>query len=131
MNFLALFAGVLVLLAAGVHAVIGGREVGLLKPALSGDDKPAEVWVQTLAGWHWVSVGQILAAVTFLVAGGTAWLPDEQLILRGLAIYFGSTGVVWLMTVLIAGRGMKGLWYRLGQWMYCLFIALLAFFAAG
>ncbi|MEM8487012.1 MAG: hypothetical protein AAF564_15780 [Bacteroidota bacterium] len=129
MNYFALFAGVLVLLAAGVHAIIGGREVGLLKP--EGTGKSAEVWVQTLAGWHWVSVGQTLAAVTFLVVGVTEWIPDEQLILGGLAIYFGSTGVVWLMTVLVAGRGVEGRWYRLGQWMYCLFIALLAFFAAG
>ncbi len=129
MNYIALLAGLLVLLAASVHAVVGGREVGLLKP--EGKGKPLEVWVQTLAGWHWVSVDQILAAVALLVIGGTDWFGNEQVILRLMAVYFGAVGLAWLITVLVVGRQIKGYWFRLGQWMYCFLIAGLTFLAAG
>ena len=128
MNYLALLAGILVLLAASVHAVVGGREFGMLKP--EGQGKPLEVWVQTLAGWHWVSVDQVLAAVALLVMGGTDWLGNESVILRVLAVYFGFAGLTWLITVVWAGRQMSGYWYRLGQWIYCFLIAGLALLAA-
>ena len=129
MNYLALFTGILVLLAAGVHAVVGGREFGLIKPAEKG--KPREVWVQSLAGWHWVSLDQLLAGSAFIVVGTTAWISDESVVLYGLSIYFAACGVVWLGAVLLAGQQVAGRLYRLGQWMYCLLVALLSFVAAG
>lgn len=129
MNYVALFAGVLVLLAAGVHAVVGGRELGLIKPTERG--KVLEGWVQSLAGWHWVSLDQLMAGCALVVIGATAWIPDESVVLYGLSIYFAACGVVWLVVVLLAGQQVAGRFYRLGQWMYCLLIAVLSFVAAA
>ena len=129
MNFVATILGVLVLIATGVHAVVGAREFRYLNPVDKG--KPKEVWIQTLCGWHWVSVDQCIAGSVLLVIGLSEAIGSEKLILWIISAYFAICGLTWLMTVSIIGRGLDRSLLILGQWIYCFIVSGLAFWAGS
>ncbi|MEL6615761.1 MAG: hypothetical protein AAFQ43_08490 [Bacteroidota bacterium] len=126
MNVLALIACVLVLLAFGIHTVVGAREFRLFAPE-AGDARRA--WVQALAGWHWVSVSLLASGVLFGVVGASDALPDERSVLGGLALYFGACGLAWLATVAVSGARVPRRYLVLGQWAFCVVVAALAVLA--
>lgn len=128
LNILAIIAGILVLTASGVHAIMGAKEFSKIKPDETG--KSLEVWVQTLSGWHWVTVDQLLAGGFLLVIGLTDWIKFESTVLMFIGSYFVLTGFAWLLTVLASGRAIDQAPLKLGQWIYCFFIAGLAFWAS-
>lgn len=128
MNILAAVAGVLTLLAFGIHAVVGGREFSHINPQ-AGSGKAQEVWAQAVGGWHWVSVDLLLAALVLLTVGFTEAIADEPLVLLIVSGYFVLCSLVWLATVWIAGAGVERRLLKLSQWLFCLLIAALAFFA--
>ena len=127
MNLWAVVAGVLALVAFGVHAVVGGREFRLFEPA----PRPTRTaWVQALAGWHWVAVTLLAAAVLFLLIGVSEVVPAEAAVLRALGGYFALCGAAWGVTVALVGGGIPRRFLVLGQWLFCFLIAALAFLAA-
>lgn len=128
MNILAAIAGVLALVAFGIHAVVGGREFRHIEPP-PGAGKGREVWVQSLSGWHWVSVDLLLAGLVLLLVGFSNVIPSEDLALLVVSGYFLLVAVSWLVTVLIAGGGVERRLLSLPQWLFCLLIAGLAFWA--
>lgn len=124
MNWLSLISGILVAIAAGVHAVLGTREFRRLQPAA--DEMLArQSWVQSLAGWQWVSMDLFVASALLLLVGLTDLVEDESLVLAGCSIYFAIAGTVWLLTVWSAGRGIRNRFLVLGQWMFCWFVSAL------
>ena len=128
MNGFALAAGLLTLAAFGAHAFVGAREFRLFAPRIDAG-KPRTVWVQGLAGWHWVSVDLLASAVLLLLIALTAWLPDESTVLLVLSGYFALTGLAWLSTLILAGRGVPNRYLALGQWLFCFVVAGLAWLA--
>lgn len=120
MNILATIAGVLVLIAAGVHAIVGGKEFSFIKPV--GTGKPRAVWSQALCGWHWVSIDQLFVSALLFIIGLTEAIQDEAFILLIIGGYFALIGVTWLVTALISGRELERAWLQLGQWIYCFLI---------
>ncbi|MEM6645143.1 MAG: hypothetical protein AAF730_02715 [Bacteroidota bacterium] len=128
MNGFALAAGLSTLIAFGAHAVVGAQEFRSFRPASSAE-KPRIAWVQGLAGWHWVSVDLLAAAVLLLVIGLTDRLPDEGTILMVLSGYFALTGLAWLATLIVSGRSVPNRYLRLGQWLFCFTVAALAWLA--
>lgn len=127
MNLLATIAGVSTLVGASIHAVVGGREFSLIKPQDA--EKPREIWLQTLCGWHWVSVDLLLAATVLLLIGLTDLIPAESVVFSVTGSYFGLCGVVWLSTAIISGRDVDRVLLKLSQWIFCFLIASLAFWA--
>lgn len=114
-------------MASGIHGIIGAKEFSQIKPDVAG--KPLEVWVQTLSGWHWVTVDQLLAGGLLLVIGFTDLLEAEGTLLMLISLYFALTGLSWLITILVSGRKLNRALLKLGQWIYCFIIAGLAFWA--
>jgi len=121
MNILAIIAGILLIIAAGVHAFIGASEFRLIKPTDFG--KTREVWVQALSGWHWVSIDLFLSALVLLVVGVSDVIDAEETVLLLIGIYFGLCGIAWLVTVLVSGKGVARSLLKLPQWLFCFFIA--------
>ncbi|MEM1094274.1 MAG: hypothetical protein AAGJ10_06690 [Bacteroidota bacterium] len=128
MNGYALAAGVLTLVAFAAHAIVGAQEFRLFRP-VSSAEKPRTSWVQGLAGWHWVSVDLLGAAVVLLLIGLTDWLPDEGTVLMVVSGYFALTGSAWLATLVVSGGDVPNRYLRLGQWLFCFTVAALAWIA--
>lgn len=128
MNWLALIAGILTGLAFLVHAIVGGKELEHVAPA-SGSEKAAEVRLQVINAWHWVSADLLLAGLGFVLIAATDLFTDESVALLGLSIYFLVVGIVWLGTTMITSRARPRTIARLGQWLLCFLIAALAWFA--
>ncbi|MEM1055760.1 MAG: hypothetical protein AAGI52_09540 [Bacteroidota bacterium] len=129
MNLFSTLAGVLTLLAFGIHTVAGAREFRLFAPSREARG-PRRAWVQALAGWHWVSVSLLASAGLFLAIGLTDRVPGEPTVLLGLAGYFAACGLAWLATVAISGGEVRRRYLVLGQWVFCFLVAGLAFAAA-
>jgi hypothetical protein len=129
MNWPALVAGVLALLAFLAHAIAGGAELRHVAPA-DASAKAAEVRLQIINGWHWVSLDLLLAAVSFTLIGvADNIIPHERVFLGGLVIYFAATGTVWLITTAITSRLRVKTMLRLAQWLLCYVLAALAWAA--
>ena len=129
MNVLAATAGVLTLLAFGAHAIVGAREFRQFAPPPDAD-APRTAWVQALSGWHWVSVTLLAAGVLFIAIAFSDVVPSEAAVLRVLSAYFALCGMAWFATVLVVSRGGGRRFLVLGQWLFCLVVAALAYFAA-
>ncbi len=129
MNLAAAIAGALTLVAFGLHAVVGAREFRQFAPDPDAG-QPRTAWVQALSGWHWVSVSLLAAAALFFLIGFSDVIPAESAVLIGLSVYFGLCGFAWLVTVATAGRGVARRFLVLGQWLFCLLVAGLAYLAA-
>ncbi len=127
MNVLAAVAGALTLVAVGIHAFVGGRKFGLIRP--ENPEKPLEVWLQALCGWHWVSVDLLLASATLLTIGLTDLIPAERVVLSVIGAYFGLCGIVWFVTVVISGRDVDRSLLKMAQWIFCFLISALAFWS--
>ncbi len=127
MNWLAILAGALTLVAFLAHAVGGGLELRHIAPADS-SAKASEVRLQTINGWHWVSADLLLAAIAF-GAVGVLRPASESLVLLGLSGYFLIVGVVWLVTTAVTTRGRPAMLLRLGQWILCFLLSALAWLA--
>lgn len=122
-----LVAASLSLLAFFAHAWIGDKEFCELKPNQSSKKKLTETWIQTRAGWHWVSVDLLLcSAVLFAIALTDLLLAEKQLLLL-LSIYFLATGIAWLITVVISKRKDIHL-ITFSQWVFCLLQSGLCFY---
>ena len=128
MNVLAIVTSVIVISGFFVHSVIGGRELREIAPE-NGAGEARVVWVQAMSGWHWVSLDLLLAGSVLLVIGLTDLIPHEETVLLLISVYFTLNALGWLMAVTIAGRGVPRRFVKLGQWMFCLLVALLAFSA--
>ncbi|MEM9998253.1 MAG: hypothetical protein AAF809_11180 [Bacteroidota bacterium] len=128
MNLLAALAGALTLLAFGVHAVVGAHEFRQFAPTVA-SGSPRTGWLQALAGWHWVSVDLLAGAVLFLVIAFTDTVLHEATALLLLAGYFALVGTAWLVTLAVAGQGVRRRYLVLGQWLFCWVVAALAFVA--
>lgn len=126
MNLLALLAGGLTLAAFGVHAGVGAREFRLFAPPADGEP-PRTAWVQALSGWHWVSMDLLISGIVFVTIGLADLIPEEPTVLLVLAVYFGLASVAWLGTVAVAGGGVPKRFVALGQWIFCVLVAALAF----
>ena len=124
MNVLAAIAGILTLVAVGIHATVGAKEFRYIKPT---SGKALEVWVQALSGWHWVSVDLLLVALVLLTVGFSDVMADEDLALLLVSGYLVLCSVAWLVTVAIVGKGVERRFLKLSQWAFCLLIAALAF----
>lgn len=55
MNILLMLAAIFPLIAFFTHAFIGDKELCQIRPK-ENVGKPSDSWIQTRAGWHWVSV---------------------------------------------------------------------------
>lgn len=129
MNWLSLIAGVLTLLAFLAHAIMGGREFAHIAP-VDASEKAAEVRLQVINGWHWVSTDLLLAGLGFILIAATDLIPNERAILLGLSGYFLIIAVVWLATTMITSRVRPLVIVRLGQWILSLVLSALSYSAA-
>jgi len=64
-----------------------------------------------------------------LTVGLTDWLLQEGTVLMVLSGYFALTGLAWLATLVVSGRGVPNRYLRLGQWLFCFTVAALAWVA--
>jgi hypothetical protein len=126
-NWLALIAGVLSMLAFLAHSIGGAMELRYVAP-IDASPKAEEVRFQLINAWHWVSVDLLLATIAFLLVAATE-LPDERSVLALLSLYFALLGVVWLATTSFTSRLRPKVMLRLGQWLLCFALSALAWFA--
>ncbi len=118
MNIPILIAGALSLLAFLVHAILGDKEYGVLKPIEGAPSKTKETWIQVRSGWHWVSVDLLLSSIILLLIATTEIIKARAEISFLLSIYFFICGLVWLGTVLLSKNNNKQI-LALGQWIFC------------
>jgi len=118
-------AGVLMVLAVGVHVFVGTRETLALRPtenrptadvAVSTPSTRGELtrhWAQTMCVFQLVSVDLLLVTIAALLLAFTDVLPAKRDIGLFIAAYLGAWGVVWLGQ-LTAGPALAG-WARIGS----------------
>ena len=128
MNVLALIAGVLALFACLIHAAVGGRELNHIAAAAP-TAKAAEVRLQVINAWHWVSADLLLSGIAFVLIAVTDLIRDERTVLGVLSVYFLVAGCVWLVTTAITSRARPMMMLRLGQWILCFLLSALAYTA--
>ncbi len=121
MNIPFLAAGVLTLFAFVAHAVIGDKEYRVLKPEEVDPSKSKETWIQTRAGWHWVSTDLLLSGILLILLASTDRIEAEAEIALLLSIYFFACGIVWLLIVSVSKTEIKQLCV-LGQWLFCVLV---------
>lgn len=114
-------------MAFAVHSIIGGKEFRYIKPTSGG--KAQEVWVQSLSGWHWVSMDLLLAAIVLITIGASDLISSESTVLFLVSGYFFLCGLAWLGTIFVAGKKVENRYVKLTQWLLCFLIAGLAFLA--
>lgn len=124
MNILILIASILTLLAFLVHAFIGDKELGLVKPNFDSDAnyKKTEKWVMARCGWHWVSFDLLFATIGLGLINFTEYFSNEQLLLQILSAYFLGYAILWLLTITISKQFPKN-YLKLGQWGLLLIIS--------
>jgi hypothetical protein len=122
MNILVLLASILTFVAFLVHAIQGSRELPELDPQSESPDQKSDSWVQSVAGWHWVSVDLLLSAFLMGLIALTDLIPFEQGLSLILAIYFAVNGVAWLLIVLLNKKSNAQV-LKLGQWIFCFLVA--------
>ncbi|MFK7847070.1 MAG: hypothetical protein AB8G77_17340 [Rhodothermales bacterium] len=121
MNILLLIAGILTLFAFTAHAFIGDKEYRVLKPGQTALPKNKETWIQTRAGWHWVSTDLLLSGILLLLMATTDMIEAKAEIALLISIYFFACGIVWLFTVVLSKTEAKQI-YVLGQWVFCFLV---------
>lgn len=130
MNIPILLAALLSLIAFAAHAFIGDRELTLLRPGRESDNKKRETWIQSRAGWHWVSVDLLLSSLLLLLIAATNFIQAKTEILAILAIYFLLCGLAWLGTVWFSRNDNRQL-IILGQWIFCWIMVALIVWGRG
>lgn len=129
MDWLPLIAGGLAIFAFMAHAFIGDKEFLSLRPEDSSEEKLKDTWVQTRAGWHWVSVDLLFSGLLLMVIGLSDFISAEKTILAILAIYYFCCGFIWLVTVAFSKTSPRQM-LVLGQWMFCFLMAGLIYLAS-
>lgn len=118
MNIVIILAGFLSLIAFIIHATIGDKEFCQLSPRKDSHEKLKNVWFQTRAGWHWVSVDLLFCGLLLLTIACTDFIQAKKEILVLLSIYYAGTGLVWFIMVFLSKASGKQ-FFVLGQWIFC------------
>ena len=127
MNILLLISGILVLMAALIHAIVDDKECRRLEPSADSSGKGAECWMQLRSGWHWVSVDLLLSGLVLLLIATSDVIEAKKEIAVLLCIYFFVCGIAWVGTVSISMKNSKQV-LSLGQWLFCFVVSGLIYF---
>ncbi len=130
MNTPVLIAGVLTVLAALAHTIVGAREFRWIR-GVDNSHRAREVRLQVLCGWHMVSVDLSLAGAVLVLIGATEIIPHESFVLWAFCAWFGLWGLSWLLTVAISGRSTQHALWKVPQWLYVFLISGLCFLGAN
>lgn len=116
--------GVVSLALAVVHVIGGGKECA--RPLLDADlDRIAKLTLY--ACWHYVSLHLLLGGVA-LVWIGVAPTPVGLAIAAVISATWLAFAAVFL--VIVPQAGVRGAWFRLGQWMAFLPMGVAGLFTA-
>ncbi len=127
MDPLLFIAAILGLIAFFAHAFVGDKEFRLLRPNNDSNEKTQETWIQTRAGWHWVSIDLLLSSLLLFLFSTTSLLSNIRTeLLSLLSLYFLICSIVWLAIVLLSKNKPKQI-LVLGQWIFCFIMSTLIY----
>ena len=131
MNIFILIANVLTLLAFLIHALMGDKELKLIRPHFETVDYlKTEKWTMARCGWHWVSFDLLFASIGLALINFTNYFDNEKTLLQILTIYFLGYAIVWALTIAVSKQFPKN-YLKLGQWILLMTISGLIYFGTN
>ena len=83
MNIFILIANILTLLAFLIHALMGDKELKLIRPHFETVDYlKTEKWTMARCGWHWVSFDLLFASIGLALINFTNYFDNEKTLLQ-------------------------------------------------
>lgn len=118
MSWTILIANVLVFVAFIAHTIWGDKDLRLLEPSDENENrsKLQEKWMQTRAGWHWVSFDLLFVSVALFLVNFTDWVPHEKFLIQLIMLYLFGWGLAWLIALIIS-KNLPNRLFKLGQWI--------------
>jgi hypothetical protein len=131
MNLPLLTANIIIVLAFFIHVWMGDKEFIHIVPHLHANnyEKKREVWTMARGAFHIISIDIFCLNILLPVINFTAIIPNENVILKLVSIYFLLWAVVFLFIILLSEE-FKNRFIKLGQWILFSVLSGLLYWAA-